>query len=68
MVPVQSHTLVAVGYDPATAEMRIAFRRGRLYSYPNVPPEIHAGLMAAPSKGRYLYRVIRFRYRADRLS
>ncbi len=68
MVPVMSRTLVAVGYDPATAEMRVAFRRGRPYSYANVPPEVHAGLMNAPSKGRYFYYLIRFRYQTTRLS
>jgi hypothetical protein len=68
MVPVSSRSLAAVGYDPLTSEMHILFKRGGLYAYPDVPPEVHAALMDAGSKGRYFYYFIRFRFRYRRLN
>jgi len=67
MVPVVSSNLAAVGYDPATGEMRIQFRkRDRIYRY-TVPYEVYRGLMDASSKGRYFARRIRWRYRGQRI-
>jgi len=63
MVPVRSSNLAAIGYDPATSEMRILFRNGRLYLYHEVPSSLHSELMAADSKGRYFEDFIRWRYR-----
>jgi hypothetical protein len=63
MVPVESSQLAAVGFDPATRELQIEFKRGTLYRFPGVPPDVHAGLMAAASKGRFFYYRIRWSYR-----
>lgn len=62
-----SSNLAAVGYDPALGEMRIRFQSGRTYSY-RVPYAVYAGLMAAPSKGRYFAWRIRWRYRGTPVS
>ena len=62
MVPVRSSAITAVGYDPDTRRMRIAFKQGRTYDFCGVPPEIHRGLMSAGSVGAYYDRVIRDRY------
>ncbi len=53
MVPVSSSNLSAVGYDPATRKLRVAFLSGSLYEYSGVPASVHAGLMAAGSHGSY---------------
>lgn len=69
LVPVHSSNLAAVGYDPATGEMQIQFRRrGRLYSYADVPPDVHDALINAGSKGGYFNYRVRFRYRTTRLA
>ena len=53
LVSVQSRDLAAVGYDPETQTLRIKFLSGGLFDYYKVPPEVHAGLMAASSHGTY---------------
>lgn len=52
-VPVHSTDIALVGYDPATQTLEVEFKNGAVYRYTEVPPEEHAGLMAAESKGRY---------------
>lgn len=54
MIPVSSSNLQAVGYDPTTQILRVAFKNGSLYEYSGVPASVHAGLMAAGSHGSYL--------------
>ena len=51
--PVTSTDITSIGYDPQTRTLEIEFRTGAVYRYTEVPPEEHAGLMAAPSKGNY---------------
>ena len=67
LVPVRSGNLVAVGYDPSTQELQVTFKRGGWYSYDHVPANVHAGLMAATSRGSYFNAVIRDRYVTHRL-
>jgi hypothetical protein len=67
LVAVVSSNLAAVSYNPLTAEMHVLFHTGWLYSYSNVTPEEHAGLMAATSKGQYLSYVIRRRHWGTRI-
>ncbi|MBD8614320.1 KTSC domain-containing protein [Pseudomonas putida] len=62
MIRVSSSAMTAVGYDASTLRMRITFKQGRSYDFCGVPPQIHAGLMSAGSKGAYYDRVIRDRY------
>jgi len=53
LVSVSSSTLKAVGYDPATNALQVAFINGGLYEYYGVPLGIHSALMSASSKGSY---------------
>jgi hypothetical protein len=64
---VDSSTIVAVGYDPASATLEIEFHERRIYRYAGVPERHFGGLVAAPSVGRYFHRHIRGRYRYRRL-
>lgn len=51
---VKSSMLAAVGYDAATKTLAIQFKtgkRGTVYQYPGVTPELYAELRAAPSIG-----------------
>jgi hypothetical protein len=65
--PVDSSTLLRVGYRPDSAILELTFTTGRVYQYLDVPPRIHAGLMRAESKGRYFNRHIRPRFAYRRL-
>lgn len=62
MVPVRSTAISSVGYDATTRMMKITFKQGRTYDFCRVPPEVHRGLMSAPSVGAYYDRVIKDRY------
>ena len=59
MIPVESDSLRAIGYDPETEEMRITFNHGATYRYLHVPSIRYEKLMAAPSRGRYFSHFIR---------
>lgn len=66
--PVQSSNVRSVGYDPASQVLEVEFHDGSVYQYRGVPSTVHAGLMAAPSKGKYLHEHIKDRYRYEKLA
>jgi hypothetical protein len=49
---VTSSNLRSVGYDAESQILEIEFKQGAVYQYYEVPPEVHASLMAARSIGR----------------
>ena len=57
--PVESTTLVAVGYDETREILHLEFRIHAVYRYFGVPGSVYEGLVAAPSKGRYFNESIR---------
>lgn len=63
--PVQSSNIHSVGFENGVLE--IQFHSGGLYQYFDVPSSIHAGLMAASSKGSYFVQHIRGHYRYARV-
>jgi hypothetical protein len=67
-VPVNSASIVSVGYDRERRELEVEFRpsaatsrypRGATYRYFDVPEEEHRAFMAAESKGTYLNQVFK---------
>jgi KTSC domain len=56
---VNSSSLEAVGYDPATATLGIRFHNGREYQFRSVTQEEHGRLLAANSLGQYFAHQIR---------
>ncbi|TXR48878.1 KTSC domain-containing protein [Phyllobacterium endophyticum] len=59
-----STVIQKTSYDEAARILSIWFvPSGNRYDYQDVPPEIHAGLRAAYSKGQYFNAVIRDRFR-----
>lgn len=59
----ESSNLAAHGYDPETRTLAVKFKNGGVWHYANVPPEVHAGLCAAASKGGYFAKAIRPKYK-----
>ena len=57
--PVISSNLASVGYDPIQQILEVQFRSGDVYDYMNVSQDVYNGLLGAPSKGHYLYAVIK---------
>ncbi len=52
-LPVQSTEIALIGYDAQKLLLEITFRRGGVYRYRGIPPEIYQKLMDAPSIGTY---------------
>lgn len=67
-IPVQSSTLVSVGYDEQQQVLEIEFRRLAVYHYVGVPKTLHEQLMASSSKGRFFDQRIREKFRTLRVS
>jgi hypothetical protein len=59
---VDSSNIEAIGHDEKAQELHVRFLSGDSYVYHGVPREEFDNLMAAPSKGSYLNRMIKGRY------
>ena len=68
LIPVESTTLAAVGYDEARELLRLEFRSQAIYQYQGVPATVYHALLHAPSKGSYFNQAIRGRFPYKRVS
>ena len=66
-VLVTSKNLAEVGYDTETEVLEIAFRKGGVYQYFNVPKVMHERLMQADSVGTFFNAEIKGHYPEARL-
>lgn len=66
-IPVDSRTMVSVGYDADSGILEIEFVNGRLYQYFDVPPARFDELLGSDSAGRYFNAAIRGHYRYARV-
>jgi len=67
MIRIRSSNLAAVDYD-GHGTLVIAFHSGGVYAYYRVPPSEYAGLMRAPSHGKYFHARIKGQYAWQRIS
>ncbi len=65
--PVTSSNVASVGYSRHLRALEIQFTRGAVYRFLDVPPAVHRGLIASPSKGRFIAENIRNKYRFVRV-
>lgn len=54
LLPVESSSIKAAGYDPDTRVMVVEFTTGAKYAYFSVLAEEYGGFLAAKSQGVYL--------------
>ena len=60
---VSSTAVRSIDYNPKNGNLDIQYTSGsKKYRYPNVPPEVVTEFLDSPSKGKYLYYVIRPKY------
>ena len=60
---VSSTAVRTIGYNPKNGNLDIQYTSGnKKYRYPDVPPEVVTEFLDSPSKGKYLYYVIRPEY------
>lgn len=62
MIHVNSSAIRAIGYDPTTSRMNIAFEQGETYSFCKVPAHVFEDFLNARSKGTYYNDHIRDHY------
>lgn len=65
--PVESSSIAALGYDPATMTLEVEFTSGRVYRYFDVPELAARRLMKAPSIGAHFGAEIRDTYHYERV-
>jgi hypothetical protein len=65
-VPVQSKGIDWVAYDEEAQTLYVHFGSSRTYRYFDVPPAVYAWLLRAPSKGKFVNRLVKDRYRYER--
>ena len=58
-VAVESREIAIVGYDSQARILEVAFRRGGVYQYTQVPEKIHQDLLAAKSLGIFFEQNIK---------
>jgi hypothetical protein len=61
-VALNSRLLAAARYDARTKRLALRFRKGTLYTYLEVPPDVYKDFIAAPSSGAFFVSVIRDHY------
>lgn len=66
LIPVQSTTIQAVGYENGL--LVIAFHSGESYSYQGVSELVYHAFITAPSIGSFYVRSIKGKYPAVRIS
>lgn len=54
MQPVTSGHIAAVGYEPESSTLHIAYKTGKTYQHAGVPAAKFDALLAAPSVGQYV--------------
>jgi hypothetical protein len=64
MKPVNSSNIQAIGYDPASKRLGVAFHGSGTYHHDEVPPELHEQLMAATdSHGKFYHANIKGKFK-----
>jgi hypothetical protein len=67
MTPVESEAIAAVGHDPHSRILRIRFKSGLTYEYPDVSMEAHQAFVGADSIGRHFHKHIRANHTGTRV-
>ncbi|MEA2666601.1 MAG: hypothetical protein QOI11_3545 [Candidatus Eremiobacteraeota bacterium] len=66
--PVESTSVMSMGYDPRSATLEVEFANGGVYRYFAVPRATYERLRAADSIGRFVNFVIKPHHRFVRMS
>jgi KTSC domain-containing protein len=65
--PVQPKGIRVVAYDAERRTLDVEFAPAKIYRYFDVPPDVHAWLARVESKGKFINRLVRDKYRYERL-
>lgn len=67
MIGVDSSNIQAIGYDPDSGTLNVAFKDGSEYEYYDVPQHEYDSFYEADSKGRYGHQHIYKIYRQQKI-
>jgi hypothetical protein len=67
MIPVRSSSIKSIGYGTAEMILRVKFLSGLVYDYLNVPENVFEEFLLSSSKGTYLNKKIKNKYRFKKL-
>lgn len=67
MIPVRSSSIKSIGYDTDEMVLRVKFLSGVVYDYSNVPGNIFEEFLLSSSKGTYLNKKIKNKYRFKKI-
>lgn len=65
--PVISTDVAEIGYDAATMTLEVAFHKGGVYQYFDVPEVVYQEFLRADSKGKFLHANIKNNHRYVKL-
>jgi hypothetical protein len=65
--PLKSKAVRAIRYDAATRSLDVEFASASTYRYFDVPRDVYEWLLRVGSKGRFLNRLVKEKYRYERL-
>ena len=60
---VVSENIEEIAYDDCRSVLRVVFKDGSIYEYVNVPLSVFEAFSKTRSKGKFLHRSIKGRYR-----
>ena len=66
MVKKSAHILSS-GYDPDERTLQISFHNGETHEFKGVPEQIHQAFQNAPSKGQFYHRIIKPRFKGEKI-
>jgi hypothetical protein len=66
-IPVNSSTIVDIGYDDSSMTLELGFKQGAVYQYFDAPDAVYQELMRADSKGTFFHANIKNNYRYTKL-
>lgn len=67
MIPVESTSIAAWGYDAADEILVIRFVNGTRYRYASVPADVAEGFQTAESVGRYYASAIKSKFDGQKM-
>ena len=59
MFTVDSSNVNEIGYDDTEMNLYVSFKNGSVYWYNGIELSLYEDLMAAPSKGQWVWQVLR---------
>jgi len=63
-----SSVIAGIEYDNLSHTLRITYVSGRRYDYKNVPERVYAAMRAAFSKGTFLNKYIKGKYKFEHVA